>query len=83
MLDRARTRPPERPPPPPRDRTRRDRHRRHRARQRDGKACYQVELGCDELTFLIRTRWLTESEVTDKACVSRALAAMLADAARR
>src|SRR5262249_39447102 len=53
-----------------------DRHRRFRARRRDGKACYQVELGAEELDFLIRTHWLQESEVGDKQVVSRAIGAM-------
>jgi hypothetical protein len=60
-----------------------DRHARFRARRRAGKACYQVELGGEELTFLIRTRWLQEGEAGDRASVGAALTRMLADAARR
>jgi len=45
--------PPDRPP---------DRHKRHRARVKAGLAVYQVELGAEELSWLIRLHWLAESE---------------------
>jgi hypothetical protein len=64
-------------PPPP------DRHRRFRARRKAGKACYQLELGCEELEFLIRTGWLPDAEASDRSAVGSAIARMLADAARR
>jgi hypothetical protein len=60
-----------------------DRHRRFRARQRAGRAIYAVELGAEELDFLIRTGWLLESEACDRDAVGAALSRMLADAARR
>jgi hypothetical protein len=60
-----------------------DRHARFRARRRDGKACYVVELGGEELQFLIRLHWLNENEASDRAAVGKALGAMVADAARR
>ena len=60
-----------------------DRHRRFRARRRAGKAIYAVELGGEELEFLIRTRWLQEAEACDRDAVGAALSRMLADAARR
>jgi hypothetical protein len=44
---------------------------------------YQVELGGEELDFLIRTHWLLEGEASDKQAVARALTALVADAARR
>ena len=60
-----------------------DRHARHRQRRRDGKACYVVELGGEELQFLIRWEWLDERAVGDRASVGSAISRMLADAARR
>jgi len=60
-----------------------DRHARYRARQRNGKAVYAVELGGEELDWLIKLQWLQECEASEKAAVGRAIGAMLADAARR
>jgi len=71
MLER-----PDRPPPP-------DRHARHRSRVKAGKACYQVELGCEELSWLIRLHWLAESEASDRCAVGSAVSRMISDAARR
>jgi hypothetical protein len=60
-----------------------DRHRRFRQRRRDGKAVYQVELGCEELDFLIRNLWITEDEVGDRRAVGDAVSRLVADSARR
>lgn len=57
--------------------------KRYRRRRDDGRACYTVELGAEELSFLIRTQWLAEAEAGDKHAVGRAIGAMVADAARR
>jgi hypothetical protein len=64
-------------PPPP------DRHKRFRRRRKAGKACYTVELGCEELEFLLRNLWITEAEICDRKAVGRAIGAMISDAARR
>jgi hypothetical protein len=42
-----------------------------------------VELGGEELQFLIRWEWLDERAVGDRASVGSAISRMLADAARR
>jgi hypothetical protein len=63
--------------PPP------DRHRRFRQHRRDGRACYTVELGGEELDFLVRLQWLQEAEAGDRRAVGRAIGAMVSDAARR
>jgi hypothetical protein len=60
-----------------------DRHARFRARRRAGKAIYAVELGAEELDWLVRLHWLQESEACDRTAVGAALTRMLADAARR
>jgi len=66
-----------RPEPPP------DRHKRHRARAKAGRAVYAVELGGEELEFLIRTAWLLESEACDRRLVGAAVSRLLAASARR
>ena len=60
-----------------------DRHRRFRQRRAAGRAVYQVELGGEELEFLIRTHWLLEGEACDRDAVGAGITRMLADAARR
>jgi hypothetical protein len=60
-----------------------DRHRRFRARRRAGRAIYAVELGAEELDWLVRLHWLQEGEAYDRDAVGAALSRMLADAARR
>jgi hypothetical protein len=60
-----------------------DRRARHRQRARDGRACYSVELGGEELSFLIRTQWLAEGEASDRRAVGRAIGALLRASARR
>jgi hypothetical protein len=37
--------------------------------RRDGRACYQVELGAAELDWLVKLNWLTEAETCDRAAV--------------
>ena len=61
----------------------RDRHFRFRQRRKRGAAVYAVELGGEELEFLIRTSWLLEREVGDRHAVGRAIGALLAASARR
>jgi hypothetical protein len=61
----------------------RDRHHRFRQRRRAGRAVYQVELGGEELDFLVRLHWLTEAEAGDRGAVGRAIGAMIAASARR
>jgi hypothetical protein len=60
-----------------------DRRARHRQRARDGRRCYQVELGGEELEFLIRTQWLAEAEASDRLAVGSAVARLIAASARR
>jgi hypothetical protein len=71
MLERA-------DPPAPRDR-----HRRFRQRRRAGKAVALVEFDAAVIDLLVRTAWLPPDESHDRDAVGRALAAMVADAARR
>jgi hypothetical protein len=42
-----------------------------------------IEIGADVLDMLVRLGWLADDAATDRRQVERALAAMLADAARR
>jgi hypothetical protein len=58
------------------------RARRHRARRKAGRATYQVEVDAAVLDLLVRLHWIEDRDVTDAAAVSRAIAALLADAAR-
>jgi len=59
------------------------RRRRYRQRQAAGRAVYLVELSTIEIDWLIRLRWLSETEVSDREAVGRAIAAMVAASARR
>jgi len=59
-----------------------EQQRRHRRRQREHLAVYAVELGEDVLNILVRTGWLADDATGDKGEVSRAVAAMLNDAAK-
>jgi len=59
------------------------RRRRYRARRAAGRACTTVEYDGDVLAFLIKARWLQECEADDRALVGKAIAAMVADTARR
>ena len=63
--------------------TRRDRQRRYRKRRRSGIAVYPVEINGDVVAMLVRLRWLSERDVHDKDTVARAIAALLADTAKR
>jgi hypothetical protein len=67
---------PDRPDPP-------DRHKRFRRRRRDGKACAMIEYDASVIDFLVRTHWLQEGEVADRASIGRAIGALIRDAARR
>jgi hypothetical protein len=60
-----------------------DRHRRHRQRVKAGVACAVVEYDAVTVDFLCRTHWLAPSETHDRASIGRAIAALLADSARR
>jgi hypothetical protein len=60
-----------------------ERTRRYRRRQANGRAVYPVEADGDVVGLLIRLHWLDERDASDKAAVGRAIARMLADAARR
>ena len=42
--------------------SRRERDRRHKARRRAGRFTVQIELGADELDWLISARWITPQE---------------------
>ena len=58
-----------------RDRQRSDRWRRYRARLRAGRMVLDMpDIGVDELEFLIRTQWLTESEAANRRAVKCAIA---------
>ena len=52
-----------------------------RARRRDGCAVYAVTITRDVLNALVRWRWVTEGEITNKKRVETALSEGLADAA--
>jgi hypothetical protein len=62
---------------------RRLRDRRLRARRKAGKVVVPVELGGDELGFLIQTRWLAERDAGDARAIGEAIGRMLADSATR
>jgi hypothetical protein len=55
---------------------------RYRARQRAGLACYTIEVGPGVLDLLVKLHWLGDHEVADAREVSKALSALLADAAK-
>ena len=57
--------------------------RRYRARVRDGRVVPDSDIGANKISFVIETRWLSESDSADRRAVGCAIAAMLADAARR
>ena len=67
----------ERPP----SRTARD--RRYRQRQRDGVMTVMIEIDGAVVDMLARLRWLERRDVHERAEIARAIAAMIADAARR
>jgi hypothetical protein len=54
-----------------------------RQRQRDGVACYTVTIDGSVIDMLVRLGWLRDDEATDKRQVSRAIAELLADTARK
>jgi hypothetical protein len=65
-------------------RARRARYMRaYRQREAAGRACVLVEIGADEIEFLVHARWLAEPDAMDKAAIGAAITAMLKDASRR
>lgn len=62
---------------------REDRHRRARKRRRDGIAVAPVEYDATVVDFLVKLAWLPPGEAHDRASIGKAIAAMIADAARR
>jgi hypothetical protein len=60
-----------------------DHHARYRARVKAGIACTTVEFDGPVVDMLVKLRWLQEGEACDRQAVGRAIAAMVADAARR
>jgi hypothetical protein len=65
-----------------RARERRARQARYRARLRNGRMAVPVEVDAAILDLLVRTRWLDPASVDDRRAIGRALAAMVADAAK-
>lgn len=61
----------------------RRRKRRYRERVRDHRVVVGLDVGEVEIEFLIRHRWLAEADCGDRHQIGRAIAALLADAARR
>ena len=59
-----------------------ERQRRYRARQRACVAVYHVEVGGEVLDMLVRLGWLRDSECGSRREVAKAVAALLADAAK-
>jgi hypothetical protein len=54
-----------------------------RARRRAGQACYVVAVDVTVIDLLIHLSWLRDDQATDKRQVSRAIAELLADTARK
>jgi hypothetical protein len=63
---------------------RKARHARYRARVRDGKLVALVELGREELDYLIAVHWLTEAEASagDARVIGERIAAGIAASAK-
>jgi hypothetical protein len=60
------------------------RSKRYRARQRNGRIVPSMpDIGADEISFLIQTRWLREENAGDRAAIGAAIAALIKDAAKR
>ena len=57
--------------------------RNWRARRRNGQACATVLYDGRVLDLLIAGRWLAERDAADRKRVGKAIAAMLADAAKK
>ena len=64
-------------------RRRADRKARYRPRQAEGRAVYSVEVGPEVLDLLVATRWLPETDASDRQAVGAAIRELLKDAARR
>jgi hypothetical protein len=60
----------------------RERQRRLRARQARGEFCVMIEIGPDILSFLVRSRWLSEVDTGDLKKIAAAVGAMLSTSAR-
>ena len=56
--------------------------RQWRARQRDGIAIAFVPYDSNVINFLIATRWLDPARADDRTEIGKAIAALIADAAR-
>jgi hypothetical protein len=54
----------------------------YRARQRNGRIVAPVEADADVVGFLIRTKWLAESDAHDRRAIGRAITAVMKDAAK-
>ena len=67
----------ERPQSPSRAELRRLGDQRYRQRLREGRAVYLVEITGPVFDLLIKTHWISEEELTNKATVERALSEML------
>jgi len=61
----------------------RDRQRRHRARERECKAVYPVAINGAVIGMLVKCGWMPDSDAHKPAKVSRALSALLLDAAQK
>jgi hypothetical protein len=62
-------------PPSRRDRQRANRWRRYRQRVRNGRMVPDMpDVGSEEISFLIGTQWLAESEAADRRAVGCAIA---------
>ena len=59
------------------------RYRRYRQRQRDGVMTVIIEIDGAVVDMLARLRWLERRGVHERAEIARAIAAMIAAAARR
>jgi hypothetical protein len=64
-------------------RTRRaERQRRFRARQAARRIVVPVEVGEDEIGFLIKAIWLSDREAHDKHAIGAAISRLLSDSSR-
>ncbi len=61
---------------------RREQQRRHRARLRHGRRAYVIELSEPVLDMLVRLHWIDDRATADDRAISRAVTALLNDAAK-
>ena len=59
------------------------RPQQYRRRCDDGRFKVWVEIGADEIELLVGSHWLPEGESHDRKKIAQAIAALLADAAKR